>query len=124
MSKFICKSTDETLQQATFVVLAPDIVDLHGDIYNAKEVAKACHNFNKFCRTANLFHLADTSAFEIAESYIAPADLVLGGQIVPKGVWLAVIQVNSPELWQMILNEEVSGLSIGALAIVEELESY
>lgn len=121
MSKFICKSAEEALQQATFIVLEPDVVDLHGDTYNAKEVAKACHNFNKFCRTANLFHLAETVSFEIAESYIAPADIEIGSEVIKKGVWLAVIQVHSFELWESILNGEVSGLSIGALAVVEEV---
>ena len=42
----ITKAVNEELKQATFLVLAPDEVDLQGDTYSADEVRKACHNFN------------------------------------------------------------------------------
>ena len=38
----IFKQAKDELKQATFLVLAPDEVDLHGDIYDADEVRKAC----------------------------------------------------------------------------------
>lgn len=118
----ICKSRNDELKQATFVVMIPDEVDLHGDITSEDEVRKACHNFNKHCNKANLFHLVETETFEFAESYIAPTDFILGDKFVKKGTWLATVQCKSDELWNEIKSENITGLSIGALASVEELE--
>ena len=57
----VVKSVNEELKQATFVVMVPDEVDLHGDIIAEDEVRKACHNFNKHCNQANLFHITKTA---------------------------------------------------------------
>lgn len=118
----ITKSVNEELKQATFIVMVPDEVDLHGDVITEDEVRKACHNFNKFCMKANLFHLVQTDTFEIAESYIAPTDFILGDKFVKKGTWLCTLQVLDDKLWQLIKSGEVNGVSIGAMAKVEYLD--
>lgn len=117
----IIKALDEKLMQATFVVMVPSEVDLHGDITSELEVLKACHNFNKFCRKGNLFHVAQTETFDIAESYIVPVDIFIGDKFVKKGTWLAVVQANDPNLWALIENGTINGLSIGCHAIVEDI---
>jgi hypothetical protein len=122
MSKLIQKSKDTKLKQALFVVMVPDEEDTHGDITSAEEIAKACHNFNKFCRKANLFHIAETDAFDIAESYIAPVEMQFGEEVIKAGTWLAMVQVNDDELWADMESGEVAGLSIGAIAAVETIE--
>jgi len=122
MSKLIHKSKDSKLKQALFVVMVPDEEDLHGDITSAEEIAKACHNFNKFCRKANLFHIAETDMFDIAESYIAPVDMQFGEEVIKAGTWLAMVQVNDDGLWADMESGEIAGLSIGALAAVETIE--
>lgn len=118
----ICKSVNQDLMQATYVVLPVDEVDLHGDIYNAEEVRKACHNFNEHCRVANLMHLVETRSFSIAESYVAPVDMILGETIVKAGSWLTVLQFYDKALWQDVKNGDMCGVSIGALANVQYLE--
>lgn len=118
----IAKSVNEELKQATFIVMVPEEVDLHGDVTTEDEVRKACHNFNKFCMKANLFHLVQTDTFEIAESYIAPTDFILGDKFVKKGTWLCTLQVLDDKLWQLIKSGEVNGVSIGAMAKVEYLD--
>lgn len=118
----ISKSVNHELKQATFVVMVPDEIDLHGDVTTEEEVRKACHNFNRFCMKANLFHLVETDSFGIAESYIAPTDFVLGDKFVKKGTWLVTVQVYDDKLWELIKSGEVNGVSIGALAKVEYLE--
>lgn len=117
----IAKSTNEELKQATFLVLAPEEVDLHGDIYSAEEIRKACHNFNQHCMTANLLHLVETDSFEIVESYIAPVDMVLNDVIIKAGSWMSVLQVHSEEVWSDIKDGLLTGVSIGAMANTEEL---
>lgn len=118
----IAKATNDELKQATFVVMVPDEVDLHGDITTEEEIRKACHNFNKYCMKANLFHLVETETFEFAESYIAPTDFILGDKFVKKGTWLCTIQCLNDDLWTMIKSGDVNGVSIGALASVEDIE--
>ena len=121
----IIKQANEELKQATFLVLSPDEVDLHGDVYDANEVRKACHNFNTYCRKANLLHLFDTEAFSVAESYIAPVDMQMGETIIKAGSWLAVIQVSESEdgvaLWEGIKDGDFNGLSVQCTANTEDV---
>ena len=118
----VVKATNEELKQATFLVLAPDEVDLHGDIYSADEVRKACHNFNQHCMKANLLHLVETDTFDIVESYIAPVDMVLNDVIIKAGSWMSVLQVHSDVVWSDIKNGSLTGVSIGGRATTEYLE--
>ena len=118
----VVKATNEELKQATFLVLAPDEVDLHGDIYSADEVRKACHNFNQHCMKANLLHLVETDTFDIVESYISPVDMVLNDHIIKAGSWMSVIQVHSEEIWSDIKKGSLTGVSIGGMATIEYLE--
>lgn len=118
----VVKATNEELKQATFLVLAPDEVDLHGDIYSADEVRKACHNFNQHCMKANLLHLVETDTFDIVESYISPVDMVLNDVIIKAGSWMSVLQVHSDVVWSDIKNGSLTGVSIGGRATTEYLE--
>lgn len=121
MQTNLIKSSAE-LMQATFVVMVPDEVDAHGDITTPEEVAKACHNFNQFCRQPNLFHITKTNSFDFVESYILPMDFPANDTVIKAGSWVAVIQVNDAELWKMIKDGDVNGLSIGALAYGDPIE--
>ena len=118
----ITKAVNEELKQATFLVLAPEEVDLHGDIYSAEEVRKACHNFNSHSMTANLLHLTTTDSFSIVESYIAPVDMVLNEKIIKAGSWCCVIQVHEDEIWTDIKKGNLTGVSVGCMAKTEYLE--
>ena len=70
----------------------------------------------------NLFHLQETTTFEFAESYISPVDFVLEDKLIKKGTWLCTIQCLDPELWALVKSGEINGVSIGALAVAEDLE--
>ncbi len=118
---FTSKSLNEELKQAMFIVLEPEVVDAHGDIYSEDEVRKACHNFNKYCRKAYLNHAVETDAIDFVESYIVPDDMQINEFAVKKGTWLAVVQFNDDELWKEAKADNLVGLSIGAYAKVEDL---
>ena len=118
----IIKKSDEELKQVLFVVMTPDVVDAHGDVTSASEIAKACHNFNQFCGKANLLHLVETSSFSIVESYIAPVDFDVEGNSITKGTWLANLQVHDETLWELVKSGDINGVSIGAKALCETLE--
>lgn len=116
------KSLNEELKQALFVVLVPDEVDLQGDTYDEDTVRKACHNFNTYCRKANLFHVLETDSFSFVESFTAPVDMQIQGTNIKKGTWLAVTQFHNDNLWEGVKKGDYNGLSIGAKALVEYLE--
>jgi hypothetical protein len=118
----ITKAVDEDLKQVTYVAMIPDHTDLHGDYTSENEVRKAKESFNKSMMRANLFHLVMTDTFDVIESYLAPCDMVLNDQFVKKSTWLMTLQVHDDALWQMIKDDEITGISIGALASVEDAE--
>lgn len=116
----ITKAVDEELKQVTYVAMLPDSTDLHGDYTSEQEVRKAKESFNKSMMRANLFHLVMTDTFDIIESYLAPCDMVLNDQLVKKSTWLITLQVHDDSLWQMIKDDDITGISIGALASVTD----
>ena len=116
----VIKSIDEERQLVTALVLRPDEPDLHGDIYTALEVEKACHNFNVVCRKTNTQHKNASNA-EVVESYVSPADFELGEGIVKSGDWIMTMHVVDPSEWEAVQKGEFTGFSIGCVAEVEEL---
>lgn len=118
----VAKSLNEELKQVTYVAMLPDHTDLHGDYTSADEVRKAKESFNKSNAKANLFHLTETDTFDISESYLAPVDMVLNNILVKKGTWLMTLQIYDDELWDLIKQGEINGISIGALANVENCD--
>lgn len=118
----VTKAKNEELKQVTYVAMLPDSTDLHGDYTSAEEVRKAMESFNRSNAQANLFHLAMTDKFSVVESYIAPVDFTLDEVQVQKGTWLMTLQIKDDALWELIKSEEINGISIGALASVEQLE--
>ena len=118
--KIITKSVNEELMQVTYIAMKPGI-DLHGDETSVEEVRLAKESFNKSAMRANMFHLGMTDSFNIIESFLSPADMVLNTYPVMKGEWLVTLQINDQELWRMIKEDEITGVSIGAMALCEEV---
>jgi len=123
----VTKAVDVEQRRAMFVVLAPNEVDLHGDIYSEQEVEKACTNFNLHCMKANLFHRVMTNSATIEQSFITPAAFTTDdGVEVKKGTWLTWMFFPKTEegdsLWELVKNGGITGVSIGGMAEVEVLE--
>lgn len=124
----VTKSLDDEARMALFVVLEPDVVDLHGDTYTAEEVEKACNNFNEHCNKANLFHRVETEKAVISQSFITPASFTTDdGREIKKGTWLQWWHFpegdeTSNQIWQLVKSGDINGVSIGAVATVEEIE--
>lgn len=122
------KSVDQEQRRAMFVVLEPDTVDLHGDTYSAEEIEKACANFNLHCMKANLFHRVQTEDAVIEQSFISPATFKLeDGREIKKGTWLMWYHFpkdneRSEAIWKMVKDNQITGVSVGCTARVEELE--
>lgn len=123
------KAVDVEKRQATFVVLHAykdeTEYDLHDETYDAEEVEKACHNYNRNCMKANLGHLmmiGDDVAY-VLESYCTDADMVIGDEFVAKGSWLQKWQFQDDSVWEGVKKGHWNGLSIQCQATVEELDN-
>lgn len=119
----IAKSIDADRGLVTAIILRPDVIDLHGDIYDAAEVEKACFNFNTRCRQTNIQH-EQMVDFDMVESYIAKADFVLGEGQVLKGDWLGTMYIDPQkhqEEWNMVKSGQFTGFSIGCRVSAETL---
>jgi len=123
----VTKAIDLEQRRALFVVLEPETVDLHGDIYSAEEVEKACINFNTHCNKANLFHQVEIETAKIEQSFISPSDFQLDdGRMIKKGTWLQWFYFpegnkDSDKLWKQVKSGDICGVIIGCRASVEEL---
>ena len=118
----VTKALNEELMQVTYVAMKPG-VDLHYHSVDLEEIRLAKESFNKSLMRANLFHMTMTESFSIIESYLAPTDMVLNKQLVTKGEWLVTLQIHKghEEVWEMIKNDEITGVSIGAMGILEDI---
>ena len=120
--KHVIKSVDTDKRLFTAVVLRPNAVDSHGDIYDEDVVEKACHDFNEFCRQGNLQHLIQTDLIVPVESWIAKSDMFLGKGEVLKGDWVMTSRIDNDEVWEMCKNGDFTGYSIGCISSVETLD--
>ncbi|MNF71428.1 hypothetical protein D3C84_533780 [compost metagenome] len=119
----VTKALDEEEKMALFVVLEPEIEDLHGDIYSEKEIEKACISYNQHCRKANLYHRVETEDFSIVQSFVTPVGFTDDmGREIKKGTWLAWTKFDNDDLWQEVKKGNFQGLSVGCIASIEELE--
>lgn len=117
----IAKALNEEIMQVTYVAMQPG-VDLHGDLVDVETIRLAKESFNKSAQRANLFHMIMTDSFNVIESYQIPCDVSLNEHFVEKGSWLMTLQVHDPDVWELVKSDEINGISIGAMAEVENLE--
>ena len=122
----LTKATDTYLKQVTYVAMRANTTDAHGDFTSLDDVRKAKESFNKAMKQknmANMMHLYKTEAFDVIESYISLADMQIGDNKVNKGDWLITLSITDDKLFDSILKGEFVGLSIGARAKVEYIDT-
>lgn len=112
LAKLIKAENDNEKQIVYGIVLEPDTVDAQGDMIGAADIEKAAHMFLVHSRTVGDMHKRQAAA-EVVESYIAPVDLTLGGQMVKKGSWVIAVHVTDPDLWAAVKAGEYTGFSVG-----------
>jgi hypothetical protein len=120
--KIITKADDE--QQLVYgVVYEPEVEDAHGDSMTSDEIEKAAHKFLKDFRNIDTQHDFDAGAGELVESYIAPVDMDIDGEIITKGSWVIVTKATE-EIWESIKKGEFTGYSMaGTAETIEKQET-
>lgn len=104
------------------VVLAPDREDSQGDVLDAPEIEKACHDFMVESRKADVQHNEVQAGAHVIENYIAPQDLEFalaagGTEKVVKGSWVQGWQITDPVLKQEVDEGKRTGFSIGGSGV-------
>ncbi len=119
----LMKSVNEDERLFTAVVLRPDAVDSHGDIYSPDVVKQACHDYVSHCMNSNLQHQyeLEKSDMKIVESYIAPQDMEFEDGNVIKGDWIMTAKIENDELWKACKAGQFTGFSVGCSGVVEDL---
>jgi hypothetical protein len=107
---------DKYKQVVYCVVLSPEETDLQDDFMTADEIEKAAHEYLIDSRIVGSSHSRPIDGVPV-ESYIAPQDFEiigqLGPQLVKKGAWVIALYVRDPKEWQKVLDGEYTGVSVG-----------
>lgn len=120
---------DEERRLVYGIVLEPGVEDSQGDIVTEADIELAAHRFLKtvrfgepgspeFVRIMGLQHMVSApSSVTPVESYLAPADLELGGQPVRKGSWVLVSHIDDVVVWDAVKKGVYSGYSVAGTGV-------
>jgi cation transport regulator ChaB len=97
------------------VVYAPGEVDTQGDFTSSEEIECAAHGFLPDA-VMNIHHQTDLQDVQVVESYIAPCNFSMNGQLVTKGSWVLVTKILNEELKKAIAEGEITGYSLEGTA--------
>jgi hypothetical protein len=120
----IVKANDEQ-RVVTGVVLVPEQVDAHGDIYDSDVVQNAAWDFLEAYQdttTLGLMHKKFSVDFGLLESYVAPNGLVIADTAIKEGSWVMTVRVKDDAIWQKVKDGKITGFSIGGVAKVKQLK--
>ncbi|MCY7543905.1 XkdF-like putative serine protease domain-containing protein [Bacillus altitudinis] len=118
--KVIAKADD--VQRLVYgIVYEPNVADAHGDYMTPAEIEKAAHGFLKDAREIDKQHDFQGGVGEVVESYIAPSDFEMGGELIQKGSWVLVTKA-SQDIWEQIQKGEITGYSMAGTADIGKQE--
>lgn len=114
MAKRIIK-TNDTHKTVTYVILEPETPDLDGDYINENEIIKTAHEFvqNLHIKKINYNHQEDTDTEDatFVESFIAPVDIDVNGEIIKK--WSRMVAFKfTDEAYQKVIDGEIVWVSL------------
>ncbi|PAC82338.1 phage portal protein [Bacillus sp. 7788] len=118
--KVIAKA-DDAQRLVYGIVYEPNVADAHGDYMTPEEIEKAAHGFLKDAREIDKQHDFQGGVGEVVESYIAPSDFEMGGEVIKKGSWVLVTKA-SDEIWEQIQKGEITGYSMAGTADIGKQE--
>ncbi|AVI41057.1 XkdF-like putative serine protease domain-containing protein [Bacillus pumilus] len=120
--KVIAKA-DDAQRLVYGIVYEPNVADAHGDYMTPAEIEKAAHGFLKDAREIDKQHDFQGGVGEVVESYIAPSDFEMGGEVIKKGSWVLVTKA-SDEIWEQIQKGEITGYSMAGTADIGKQEDH
>ncbi|MGN4822550.1 XkdF-like putative serine protease domain-containing protein [Bacillus cereus] len=117
----VIKSNDEEKRLVYGIVYEPGVLDSHNDFADEVTIEKAAHEFMLKYRQIDRDHDFQAGVGEVVESYIAPADMEVNGEVIAKGTWVLVTKATE-EVWESIQKGEYKGYSLAGVAETEVVE--
>jgi hypothetical protein len=120
----VVKAEEKNDERYVFgVVLVPNEPDAQGDIYDEKEVEKACHSFlEHFGGKIKIMHKGQPVDGVIPiENYVTKQPEDWGTEVLPMGTWMLATRVKNDDVWQDVLDDTFTGYSMGGTALREAL---
>jgi hypothetical protein len=117
----LCKVDPDSEEQFVLgVVLSPEEIDSQNDIISEDEIRKTAHTFMAEFKNIGFMHTdIINDQTQILESYLAPVDMDVNGELIRKGAWVLGVRVLSESLWEGIKSGKITGFSIGGTAVRE-----
>lgn len=116
--------TETSNQTATFVILEPGVMDLNGQEISEEEIIKTAHEFmiNLTEKYVNVNHQEKTEQDDVVfvESYVSPVEMEISDERIKKGTWLVAFKFLSADKWQMVLDGDITGVSMEGVGWVEK----
>lgn len=124
----IIKSSDSQEEMVSYeVVYEPDVKDSQGHWMSKATLEDACNNFNKNLKEgivkSNLFHVADTEAFTVEDTWVQKeldVRVEVTDQQIKAGTWVAKVKYHDQDLWELKKSGVIGGVSIGARGVLDE----
>ncbi len=110
------------------VVVEANLPDSQGDIFSPAEIETMSHNFmreyalSKAEHSPDVQHSGRDAGAELLENYVAPMDMVLGGEPVTKSSWVQAWQINDPLVKAEVDEGKLTGLSLEGIGTRHPLE--
>lgn len=116
------KKADDEKHLVFATVYEPDTVDSQGDFAEADEIEKACHLFLNQYRQ----ECVDTEHNQRMNGSVVVESFIKRGSVeeypdTKDGAWCVVIKIRDVEIWDMIKNGEIAGISMFGSAMKTEV---
>lgn len=99
---------------------SPDDTDTQGDYATENEIRLAAYSFVENTQIFKMNHKGKPIKVKILESYIAPQDVTIAGQLIIKGSWILTTRILDKKVWDAIKKKEILGMSMAGFATGEE----
>jgi len=97
------------------IVLEPDVEDSQGDVVSKEDVELAAHRYlyQQGLAIGDQHAKMAPGTVRPVESYIAPCDFSMGGQVVKAGSWVLAAHVPDDNLWEQVKKGHKGAWSVG-----------
>jgi len=97
------------------IVLEPDVEDSQGDVVSKEDVEQAAHRYlyQQGLAIGDQHAKMAPETVRPVESYIAPVDFQMGGQVVKAGSWVLAAHVPDDNLWEQVKKGHKGAWSVG-----------
>ncbi len=98
------------------IVMVPNKVDHERQWASAETIEKACHAWMLNGSKVFLEHSIPVESVKVVENYTVLEDFKMGGRLIEKGTWIAVMHVPNDKIWEMIKDGELKGGSVRGMS--------